>query len=108
MRTDKVHEIKEGLQEIRRGEGISWSVDVSAWAELSSVQDITVIREADDQDVTGEFTAAAAPTIDGDAIILPEVNIPASAALGYYRLNFPFEAGGFSPGIPFIRFLVKE
>lgn len=104
--TDK-HEVQGGPRELRRGEGVVWSVDVSRWATAPVPGSITVIREKDSVDVTADFTATTTPTTDGNSIVLPEVTVPANAALGYYRLDFPFEAGGFSPGIPFIRFLVK-
>lgn len=106
-RSDNTHEVADGLREMRRGEGVVWSVDVSRWGPSPTPQAITIIRETDNQDVTNAFTTTATPTASGNDIVLPEVTVPAGAALGYYRLNFPFEAGGFSPGIPFIRFLVK-
>lgn len=101
------HEIREGKQELRRGEGRVWSVDTSNWQGEPVPADITIIREADNADVTAAFTSTATPTTDGDSIVLPKVVVPDDAETGYYRLDFPFEAGGFSPGIPYIRFLVK-
>lgn len=85
-----------------------WSVDVLGWESPPTPQSIVIIRERDGETVTSSFTTSQTPTLDGSDMVLPEVAVPADAALGIYRLSFPFEAGGFSPGRPFIRFLVKS
>lgn len=106
---DKTHEVKEGLQELRRGEGVVWKVNVSGWEIPPTPQAVVIRRERDDELVTSQFiTGSGAPTLGAsNELVLPEITVPTDAQLGIYRLDLPFEAGGFSPGRPYVRFLVK-
>lgn len=98
--------VVQGEQEIRRGEGIVFDLTVTNWESSPTPDDITIIRVRDGQDVTADWTSTATPGVAGDVITLPKITVPAGAALGRYRVNVPFTAGGFSPGIPFLDLIV--
>lgn len=97
-----LHEVAEGTQQIRRTEGVTFQVTTTNWESSPIPADITITRLNDGQDVTNDFTATATPTAAGDVITLPEITPPAAAALGFYRVDLPFDAAGFDPGIPYV------
>lgn len=99
-------EVAEGEQEIRRGEGIIFQLTTTNWESAPTLADISIVRVRDSQDVTSQFTSTATPNVNGDVIILPKITVPNTAAFGLYRVNIPFVAGGFSPGIPYIDLMV--
>lgn len=104
-----LHEVLEGLQELRRREGIYWQVDTSTWGGTPAIEgDITITRLSDSTDVTEDFTTTATPTVSGDNIILPKITIPTNAELGLYQVDIPFTGPSFSPGWPYIQFKVKR
>lgn len=94
-----IHEVAEGIQQIRRSEGMTYSVTTTEWESTPTPSDITITQLSDDSDVTSAWTTTATPTVDGDVITLPKITIPADADLGLYRVDVPFTAGGFAPGI---------
>lgn len=101
-----VHEVAEGEQEIRRGEGLVFKLTTTNWEASPAPADISIIRISDGQDVTGDFTGSATPSVDGNVVTLPEITAPTAAALGRYRVNMPFAAAGFSPGMPYVDLIV--
>lgn len=104
-----LHEILEGLQELRRKEGVYWQVDTSTWGGTPTIStDITIIRLSDSVDVTDDFTTTATPTVSGDNIVLPKITVPTDAELGFYQIDIPFTGASFRPAIPFIQFRVKK
>lgn len=99
-----------GVEPIRRGEGLTWRIDVSRYGTGVPVpDDIEIVRVSDGTDVTDIFTITSTPTVNSDnEIVLPEVTVPTDAALGLYRLTFPFSVGGFSPARPYLQFIVRS
>ncbi|MCG3208619.1 MAG: hypothetical protein FOGNACKC_02230 [Anaerolineae bacterium] len=102
-----VHEVAEGEQEIRRGEGIVFQLTTTNWESAPTPANISIIRLKDGQDVTSQFTSTATPNVTGDVITLPKITAPGNAATGRYRVNMPFTAGGFVPGVPYVDLIVK-
>jgi hypothetical protein len=101
-----VHEVVENDQEIRRGEGIVFSLTTTNWQAAPTPAAITIVRLADNSNVTATWTSTATPTVLGNVITLPEITVPSNAELGRYRVNIPFTAGGFSPGVPYVDLVV--
>ncbi len=94
------HEVKEGQQTIRRGEGIVYTVNVANWTSSTpSAITVTVTRISDDQDVTSTFIPTGSATVSSTTITLPEILVPSDASKGRYQVDIQFEAGGYSPGI---------
>lgn len=104
--TAPIHEVAEGTQEMRRGEGIVFQLTTTNWESDPTPGNISIVRMLTGDDVTSAWTSTATPTVSGDAITLPEITVPANAAFGAYKVNIPFDAVGFDPGIPFIRLKV--
>lgn len=96
-----ITEVVEGRQEIRRSEGLVFQLTTTNWESSPSSSDIVITRLSDSTDVTADWTSTATPSDSGDIITLPEITVPADAQLGDYRVDVPFTAGGFSPGIPY-------
>jgi hypothetical protein len=94
-----IHEVDEGAQEFKRGEGRTLTITTTNWASAPVADDITIKQLSTGDDVTSLFTSTATPTVNGDIITLPEIDIPAAQTLGIYELNAPFTADGYSPGI---------
>lgn len=103
-------EIRTGVQPARRGEGLNWKIDVSRYGTGTPVpDDIEIIRVSDGTDLTDIFTVTATPSVNSDnEIVLPEITIPTDAALGLYRVTFPFTGKGFSPARPYLQFVVRS
>lgn len=103
----EIHQVAEGLQELRRGEGITWSVDTTNWAATPDPDPIVITRQRDSAVVTDDFITTATATVSGNEVVLPKITVPADARLGLYRVDVPFTAGDFDPGRPYIEFVVK-
>jgi len=97
-----IHEVLEGTREMRRGEGITFTLTTTNWASSPTSSAISIIKLSDDSDVTADWTETATPTESGDVITLPEITVPSDAAYGEYLVNIPFTAGGFAEGIPYV------
>jgi hypothetical protein len=97
-----VHEATGSPKEVRRGEGVTLTVTTTNWASDPTPGNISITRASDGGDVTGDWAETATPAASGDVITLPKITVPADAALGRYRVDVPFTANGFAPGIPYI------
>lgn len=109
LKLPKNLQVVEGVQDLRRGEGIVYSLSVSNWiSSTPSSATVTVIREKDESDVTSTFIPTGSASISTTTITLPEIVVPSNAQLGDYIVTVEFEAGGISPGRPWIRLVVYE
>jgi len=99
LKLPKELEVLDGPQPIRQTEGLVFSVDVAKQTSSTpSSATVTIIRQADEADVTATLMAVNTPSIATTVITLDEILIPADAILGDYVVNVEFEAGGYSPG----------
>ena len=103
-------EVAEGLKEVRRGEGLIFSLTTTNWESTPPTpKDIVITRLSDATDVTTTWTTDATPSgVSDNKITLTEITIPTNAETGIYRVDLPFSAGGFDDGIPFVRLKVIE
>lgn len=97
-----IHEVVEGNQQIRRGEGVTFQLTTTNWESDPDPAAIVITRRSDGTDVTAAFTTTAVATASGDVITLPEITVPSDAELGFYRVDIPFDAGGFDPARPYL------
>lgn len=102
------HTILDGVQEIRRDEGLTFTVDTENWGGSPTSPSVTVTRCRDGSDVTSDFIPSGSPSVTDDVITLPEITAPSAAQLGDYIVSVQFDSGGFGPGIAWFALKVYE
>lgn len=101
--------IAEGAIEIRRGEGLVRTLDVSNWGSTTpSSASVTIIRQSDESDVTSALIPAGSASISTTTITLPEILTTTTTELGDYIVTVEYEDGTNSPGRPWFKLVVYD
>jgi hypothetical protein len=93
--------IVEGVQPVRRGEGIVFDVDITdVTSGTASSIVVTVTRQSDESDVTATMMPTNTPAYASGVITLSELVTSGSTALGTYVIDIQFSVSGegWSPG----------
>lgn len=89
----------EGIQKLRRGEGVALAIATTAWGGSPTSPSVTITRWRDSEDVTAVLMPNGSHSVDGDNVVLKELAIPATAEVGEYRVDVQFNASGFTPAV---------
>ena len=88
---------KQGVEPIKRGEGITFTIDVANQTSQTPTNlSMTIVSGHDvDGTVVSPVWHSGSPTAAGTVITLPEITPPAGVTKGEYTAIVEFDAGGY-------------